>query len=354
MAERRPVGTSSAKRAQGIAFQERWFGTKSEARVRTLVTDMAQRFDAYPEARALLQHARTNAVSAPCPSCATCMRSSRTRSTAASPASFSHRRRDEGRTTVDRAAVARWVESSHPGRWSSVKCTKFASNLLATALDVGLVSFGRREPRANSRTRAWPVRDCRRLRALPPAAGSASDGSLTENPYLRSLGYCLATDSLAGAFRAADPRRSRLADRGGDVEITFQERDVDSELGCSLRLTETAMSFRHPTEIAKAAVSESDVGRTSCARRGRRSAPSATTTSPSFPTPPRTSSRSEAAIHALSGELRDAGWTTGTIRFTRSLLARLRAEGPEFLELDHPPRRRASPARPTVRAASAC
>src|SRR5690606_37776806 len=37
-----------------VAFAERWFGTKSEARVRTIMTDMLERFDAYPEALALL------------------------------------------------------------------------------------------------------------------------------------------------------------------------------------------------------------------------------------------------------------------------------------------------------------
>ncbi len=38
-----------------------------------------------------------------------------------------------------------------------------------------------------------------------------------------------------------------------------------------------------------------------------------------------------AAIHRLSGDLRDAGWTTGTIALHSLLLARLRAQGPEFV-----------------------
>jgi len=38
------------------------------------------------------------------------------------------------------------------------------------------------------------------------------------------------------------------------------------------------------------------------------------------------------AIHELSEALRDAGWTTGTIPLHTLLLARLRAEGPEFVE----------------------
>jgi hypothetical protein len=38
------------------------------------------------------------------------------------------------------------------------------------------------------------------------------------------------------------------------------------------------------------------------------------------------------AIRTLCEELRDAGWTTGTIRLHSLLLARLKAEGPEFIE----------------------
>jgi hypothetical protein len=38
------------------------------------------------------------------------------------------------------------------------------------------------------------------------------------------------------------------------------------------------------------------------------------------------------AIHRLSEELRQAGWTTGTIPLHSLLLNRLRAQGPEFLE----------------------
>jgi len=38
------------------------------------------------------------------------------------------------------------------------------------------------------------------------------------------------------------------------------------------------------------------------------------------------------AMHELSGDLRDAGWDTGTVRMHTLLLARLRAEGPEVLD----------------------
>ncbi|MGH7635052.1 MAG: hypothetical protein ACRENC_15050, partial [Gemmatimonadaceae bacterium] len=42
-----------------LAFEHRWFGLKSEARVRTIMTDMVERFDGYPEALTLLRELRT-------------------------------------------------------------------------------------------------------------------------------------------------------------------------------------------------------------------------------------------------------------------------------------------------------
>jgi hypothetical protein len=38
------------------------------------------------------------------------------------------------------------------------------------------------------------------------------------------------------------------------------------------------------------------------------------------------------AVHELSGELRDGGWTTGTVVLHSLLLARLRAQGSDFIE----------------------
>jgi hypothetical protein len=51
-----------------------------------------------------------------------------------------------------------------------------------------------------------------------------------------------------------------------------------------------------------------------------------------LPYPPQEEFALRRAIHELSGELRDAGWTTGTLVLHLMLLARLRAEGPEVLD----------------------
>jgi hypothetical protein len=47
--------TVPAEHRAAVAFEQRWFGLKSEARVRTIMTDMIERFDAFPKALALLR-----------------------------------------------------------------------------------------------------------------------------------------------------------------------------------------------------------------------------------------------------------------------------------------------------------
>lgn len=200
-----------------VAFEQRWFGTKSEARVRTIMTDMIERFDAYPESLALFHRLGRIPAGLRVWLC-------HLHTQLADPVyrAFSGellpRRREEGRTTIDRATVARWVETSHPGRWSAVTCMKFASNLLATALDVDLVR-GRRDPRQLPHPSAPPVIVAYALYLL---RGVEIEGSLTENPYLRSLG--LRTEAL-GRLSATLPG-VRIAELGGIAEITFEEASL--------------------------------------------------------------------------------------------------------------------------------
>lgn len=196
-----------------LAFEQRWFGTKSEARVRTLVTDMVQRFDQYPETialfptlgrlpaamRALVCHLHTQLADPVY----------RTFTGELLP-----RLRAEGRTTIDRASVSRWVEASHPGRWSPVTCTKFASNLLATALDAGLVE-GRRDPRRLPFPSPPPVVVAYALYLL---RGVTFEGTLTENPYLRSLG--LGTEDLVRL--SASLPGVRVAELAGIADVSFR------------------------------------------------------------------------------------------------------------------------------------
>jgi hypothetical protein len=88
------------------------------------------------------------------------------------------------------------------------------------------------------------------------------------------------------------------------------------------------VNFRHPTEIANAV---------SALRKDllREEGPQISTVRnynfAILPYPPDQEFALRSAVHELSGELRDAGWTTGTLRLHSLLLARLRGEGPDVV-----------------------
>jgi len=217
-----------AERA-ALAFEQRWFGTKSEARVRTLLTDMAERFDAYPEAIALLHEFGTIPASLRPLLC-------HLHTQLADPlyrrftGEMLPTRREHGLTTLDRDTVTRWVDSLAPGRWSSTTAIKFASNLLATALDAGIVE-GRRDPR---KLTVALVPESILGYALYLLRDVRIEGSLTENPYLRSLGV------TAELFRRIAPRIPgiRFAAVGGVTELSFLEPSLRAFGRRHLRVTE--------------------------------------------------------------------------------------------------------------------
>lgn len=138
-----PSAAKGAARVQ-VAFEQRWFGNKSESRVKTLLGDMALRFDAYPAALEALRVWRPAAEVAPwiC----------HLHTQLADPiyrrftGQFLPERRARGFVSVDRDAVARWVQEEWPERWAPVTCLKFAGNMLSTAYEAGLLK-DRKDPR---------------------------------------------------------------------------------------------------------------------------------------------------------------------------------------------------------------
>jgi len=200
-----------------VAFEQRWFGTKSEARLRTIMTDMVERFDAYPEALTLLQQLRTVPSALRPWIC-------HVHTQLADPiyrrftGDLLPLRRAHGLATIDRDSVARWIDGVEPGRWSSTTCIKFASNLLATALDAGLVN-GRRDPR---KLPALAVPDVVLGYVLYLLRSVHIEGSITDNPYLRSLGV------TPGNFASFSPHIPgiQFAELGGVIDLTWTDPDL--------------------------------------------------------------------------------------------------------------------------------
>ncbi|MDX2024316.1 MAG: DUF1819 domain-containing protein [Deltaproteobacteria bacterium] len=165
------------------AFQGRWFGAKSEARVSNLVSVMGNRFDAFPDALALLHSWGT--VPAPirpwiCHWHTQLSDVIYRRFTG----EFLPDRRDSGIVDVDRDAVARWVDAQFPGRWTPITCFKFASNMLSAAHEAGLIKNSR-DPRQFQRP---VVPDLALAYLLYLLRNVRIAGTLFANPYLRSVG----------------------------------------------------------------------------------------------------------------------------------------------------------------------
>lgn len=178
-----------------VAFEARWFGAKSEARVRDLLANFAVRYDAFPTALAALR--RWTSMSA-----ATRWLVCHWHLQLADPVyrAFTGQwlfdRRMIGAAPFDRSVVVRWVRGAHSERWAESTCVQIASKLIAAASEAKLCS-ARRDPRTPL---AHPVPDEALAYLLYLLRELSFEGTLVDNPYLRSVGI---TDrTLADRLRA--------------------------------------------------------------------------------------------------------------------------------------------------------
>jgi hypothetical protein len=182
-----------------VAFEQRWFGSKSEPRVKTLLGDMALRFDTYPAALAALRTWE--------PPRAVCPWVCHFHTQLADPiyrrfaGEFLPKRRQLGYSTVDREVVARWVQEEWSGKWSPSTCVKFGSNMLATAYEAGLLK-DRTDPRKLGTPRP-PRQAIEYLLYLLREVQLA--GSILASPYLRSVAP--ESESLEMTLRGLDSVR---------------------------------------------------------------------------------------------------------------------------------------------------
>ena len=165
------------------AFEQRWFGPKTLDRVKTLLPYLAVRYDAFPEAFAVLRRWRHMDPAARQVICHW-----HVQLTDPIYRRFTGELLIERRTLrepkVDRPAVARWLRQTWPDRWAEATVLQFASKLLSAASEAGLVS-----PKRDPRALLFPkVPDVAVGYLLHLLRGVRHEGSLTENAYVASVG----------------------------------------------------------------------------------------------------------------------------------------------------------------------
>ncbi len=199
-----------APRRAAIAFEQRWFGGKSLPWVRVLLANFAARYDAFPDALRVLRawsgmDAATRQVichihlqlSDPMYRRFTGEFLPQRRSAGDGPWTADGRGPigAGGLAHVDRDSTLRWLRQEFPGRWSDATQVQFASKLLSAASEAGLVS-AKRDPR----TLPLPkVTDAALGYVLHLLRATRITGTLTDNPYLASLG--LTDEFLDGRLR---------------------------------------------------------------------------------------------------------------------------------------------------------
>jgi hypothetical protein len=166
-----------------IAFEQRWFGSKSLERVRFLLASFADRYHAFGEALTVLRRWRSMDVPTRQVVC-------HWHTQLSDPmyrrftGRFLVERRAQRDPRVDRDVVLRWVKTEFPDRWSEATCVQFASKLLSAASEAGVIS-----PKRDPRSLLLPkVSDLALGYILHLLRGLRFAGTLTENPYLASVG----------------------------------------------------------------------------------------------------------------------------------------------------------------------
>lgn len=181
------LGIPTGERAE-LAFEQRWFGSKSLERVRFLLSNFVDRYDAFPEELTVLRRWRAMDAATRQVICHWHLQLSDPlyrRFTG----QFLVERRALRDPRLDRDVALRWVKNEFPDRWSEATCVQFASKLLSAASEAGLIS-----PKTDPRTLLIPkVPDLALAYLLHVLRALNFAGTLIDNPYLASVG-------LAGGF----------------------------------------------------------------------------------------------------------------------------------------------------------
>lgn len=177
------VDDPRAERTPLEAFNQRWFGSVSENRAKVIIRDMRARYDAFPAALEALSAWRGMRPATRILICHWHLQ-------LADPlyrrftGEYLVDRRESFDPEVDRERVTRWVGEQEPDRWARRTRVEFASKLLTAAHAAGLVETTR-----DPRPLVYPrVTDPALSYILHLLREVQIEGSLVDNPYLRSVG----------------------------------------------------------------------------------------------------------------------------------------------------------------------
>lgn len=179
--EPRLKGTARVERA----FSERWFGNKSLARVTLLLNNFAVRFDAYPEALELLRRWRPTDPTTRALVCHWHLQLADPLYRAFTGDWLPEWSAAGPDRSFDRNTVARWLVSLPGSTWAPATRFQFATKLMTTAGEAGLLSAAKRGARTVLRPRV-PDEALGYLVRLLRLAGHPQ--SWTDNPFFRSVG----------------------------------------------------------------------------------------------------------------------------------------------------------------------
>ena len=165
------------------AFEGRWFGSRTMARVRYLVRNFLYRFDAFPGSLQTLHRWAPTDIADRSVICHWHVQLS-------DPlyreftSTFLGMRWARPAPNIDRSAAVRWVEEKTEGRWSSSTSQRMATGLLACAAEAGLC-----EKTKNTRSLSYPKVSDHALGYLLYLLKSTDyEGNLRENPFTMSVG----------------------------------------------------------------------------------------------------------------------------------------------------------------------
>lgn len=177
------AGGLAAEELVTAAFEERWFGSRTMARVRYLINNFTYRFNTFPGCLEVLNRWDPTDLADRTLLCHWHVQMSDPLYREFTSSVFSLRRQ-RPEPTIDRSSTLRWVESITENRWSSSTSQRMATGLMACATEAGLCSSSK-----TIRALTYPkVSDHALGYLLYLLKDLRYEGNLKDNPYALSVG----------------------------------------------------------------------------------------------------------------------------------------------------------------------